>query len=529
MNLIKINFKIIFVLISVLLISTISIAKNLSSFSDTVQHYKDKRVSDSLEKIKLIEELEAITNKPSLGLIFDDIVKLASDDETFIVSANILNLRDKPNGQKIETLKEGDVVINLESQGKWFKVISIDNKIGWVSSEFLRILDQKDRYIVEKKSNKTYKNFYYSFEELYLEKQISFESHFGKIHSDFLFDKKKYPIDINKGLKIIGLAQFLISGYDGLNISNICTENIADNEYEKGYWCEDIKNSFLNSEINQICGQFDSFFQRNTNKILLMGCYFDNINKDEVAIAELLDIYMKQKYGDAELYILHYDKRDLINQKIYKYHYDQYIVYSWFFDENKRLEFYSFCEDENCGKPKLAIETGDFTSLFNSTSEYVEFEKKNIKAILPKFHFSQNKTLYDDLGFMKENFLQTKINDVDESDGLTNNSNKVTISEIDLLRNQLHSCVSLPIGYSEEILRDIKPIIINIEVKPDRSVKSAEIINKEEFVDPTYRLFAESALRAINNPDCNPLLLPPNKYESWKEIKFTFDFSWMYN
>ena len=102
----------------------------------------------------------------------------------------------------------------------------------------------------------------------------------------------------------------------------------------------------------------------------------------------------------------------------------------------------------------------------------------------------------------------------------------MTISEIDLLRQQLHSCLNLNIGVAN--LKDIKPVIF-IEVNPDRTVKSAKVVNQERLNDPSFRTAAEAAMRAVNNPDCSPLLLPEDKYDLWKEINFTFDFSWMFD
>ena len=102
----------------------------------------------------------------------------------------------------------------------------------------------------------------------------------------------------------------------------------------------------------------------------------------------------------------------------------------------------------------------------------------------------------------------------------------MTISEIDLLRQQLHSCLNLNVGVAN--LKDIKPVIF-IEVNPDRTVKSAKVVNQERLIDPSFRTAAEAAMRAVNNPDCSPLLLPEDKYELWKEINFTFDFSWMFD
>ena len=102
----------------------------------------------------------------------------------------------------------------------------------------------------------------------------------------------------------------------------------------------------------------------------------------------------------------------------------------------------------------------------------------------------------------------------------------MTISEIDLLRQQLHSCLNLNVGVAN--LKEIKPVIF-IEVNPDRTVKSAKVVNQEQLSDPSFRTAAEAAMRAVNNPDCSPLLLPEDKYELWKEINFTFDFSWMFD
>ena len=102
----------------------------------------------------------------------------------------------------------------------------------------------------------------------------------------------------------------------------------------------------------------------------------------------------------------------------------------------------------------------------------------------------------------------------------------MTISEIDLLRQQLHSCLNLNVGVAN--LKEIKPVIY-IEVNPNRTVKSAKVVNKEKLNNPSFRTAAEAAMRAVNNPDCSPLMLPQDKYDLWKEINFTFDFSWMFD
>lgn len=107
-----------------------------------------------------------------------------------------------------------------------------------------------------------------------------------------------------------------------------------------------------------------------------------------------------------------------------------------------------------------------------------------------------------------------------------NVSASMTISEIDLLRQQLYSCLTIPAG--AKALKDLK-VLVNIEVNPDRTIKNAVLVNKERSAsDKYFRTAAEAAMRAVNNPECSPLKLPEDKYDQWKEINFTFDFSWMF-
>ena len=102
----------------------------------------------------------------------------------------------------------------------------------------------------------------------------------------------------------------------------------------------------------------------------------------------------------------------------------------------------------------------------------------------------------------------------------------MTISEFQLFEQQMIKCLNLNAGISN--LKDLKPVIY-IEVNPDRTVKSSRVVNQENMIDSSFRTAAEAALRAVNNPECSPLMLPENKYETWKEVNFTFDFSWMFD
>jgi outer membrane biosynthesis protein TonB len=100
-------------------------------------------------------------------------------------------------------------------------------------------------------------------------------------------------------------------------------------------------------------------------------------------------------------------------------------------------------------------------------------------------------------------------------------SNRLTISEEDLLRRQIQQCWNMPVG-----ARDAQNLIVEviITVNPDRTVQNAEVVDKSRMAtDSFYRAAGEAALRALYSPKCSPLELPADKYDQWKQIDFTFD------
>ena len=64
---------------------------------------------------------------------------------------------------------------------------------------------------------------------------------------------------------------------------------------------------------------------------------------------------------------------------------------------------------------------------------------------------------------------------------------------------------------------------IRATVGRDGRVTSARIENLSRMSDPFYRAAAESAQRAMLNPSCQPLKLPPQKYEQWKDLRIDFN------
>ena len=102
---------------------------------------------------------------------------------------------------------------------------------------------------------------------------------------------------------------------------------------------------------------------------------------------------------------------------------------------------------------------------------------------------------------------------------------RISISERDALisaiRDQVTKCWSLPAGAmgAENMI-----IEINVAVNPDGRVREASIANSGRmFSDPFFRAMAESALRAVKNPRCNPFKLPGDRYEVWKDLTLVFN------
>lgn len=99
-------------------------------------------------------------------------------------------------------------------------------------------------------------------------------------------------------------------------------------------------------------------------------------------------------------------------------------------------------------------------------------------------------------------------------------SDRLTVSQMDALRRQMSACWLVDPGLPN--VREVS-VEIRVRIARDRTVESAEIVDAARMrSDRTYRSVAESALRAVRNPRCNPLELPPDKYEVWRDAVFVF-------
>ena len=97
---------------------------------------------------------------------------------------------------------------------------------------------------------------------------------------------------------------------------------------------------------------------------------------------------------------------------------------------------------------------------------------------------------------------------------------KLTISEKDAIRRQFYRCWIVPAG-----AKDLKNLVVSIRIKlnEEGEVINTKLLNDSKLNNPFFRAASESAMRAVNHPECKKLQVPKKKYETWKEIILDFD------
>lgn len=122
----------------------------------------------------------------------------------------------------------------------------------------------------------------------------------------------------------------------------------------------------------------------------------------------------------------------------------------------------------------------------------------------------------------KEKAFEEQIADaLDKPVARGTSTDPISISEIDLVRRQIAACWNLPAG-----AKDAENLIVEIKVVMNRdgTVANARIDDTARMGrDPFYRAAAESALRAVLNPRCSPLKLPPDKFDRWQTMTLNFN------
>ncbi len=109
------------------------------------------------------------------------------------------------------------------------------------------------------------------------------------------------------------------------------------------------------------------------------------------------------------------------------------------------------------------------------------------------------------------------------------NNLSLTVAEIEILREQLSSCWSPPAGAVIE--RGMK-VTISAKISQSRKVLPQTIRLVDTNISKTnsyYSPIIESAKRLLVNPECSSLNLPKEKYNLWKQLTLTLDYSILNN
>lgn len=98
---------------------------------------------------------------------------------------------------------------------------------------------------------------------------------------------------------------------------------------------------------------------------------------------------------------------------------------------------------------------------------------------------------------------------------------QLSLGEMNAVRAQLAGCWNIQAGakYAENLA-----VEISLVMSTERTVVSAKIVDQARYNrDPAFRAAADAAMRAVRNPRCSPLNLPPAKYSEWKTLILNFD------
>ncbi|HKT17505.1 MAG TPA: hypothetical protein VJR47_05650, partial [Stellaceae bacterium] len=137
----------------------------------------------------------------------------------------------------------------------------------------------------------------------------------------------------------------------------------------------------------------------------------------------------------------------------------------------------------------------------------------------------QDNTSFDQL---LKNLANRKLEPQQQSQGQAQKSSQplaplaaqLSTSEIDLVKQQIEACWNVPAGARDaENLRPEFRVVMN----RDGTVRSTQLLNPERLNDPFFQAAADSANRALLNPRCQPLKLPPQKFDQWQTFTITFD------
>jgi len=106
---------------------------------------------------------------------------------------------------------------------------------------------------------------------------------------------------------------------------------------------------------------------------------------------------------------------------------------------------------------------------------------------------------------------------------------ELSISELDLVLQQLRSCFN-PRAGTQIIGDEMVKIRATIDRQANVRKDTVQIVDTNiSKSNPYYEAITESALATLHNPLCSQLKLPLDKYDTWKDLNITIDYSWIKN
>tara|TARA_B100001287_G_C22626858_1_gene502980 strand:+ start:109 stop:1164 length:1056 start_codon:yes stop_codon:yes gene_type:complete len=273
-------------------------------------------------------------------------------------------------------------------------------------------------------------------------------------------------------------------------------------------------NTFQNKQVEQKQKKFNSSENSEVKKQVQTSDNFtkNDDNKPEIQIKEKVNVQIEQK------------KIKEVTQKINP-------------EIKTNLETIKTNEIKPKLKPKAKKIENKITKsdiqIEPKAKKEIEIDKKNFETkpkSKPKEDFNIASMLKDLRNEKSNNALKKEVEEENTSQTGKNQENEnmiLSISEIDLLRQQLSSCWNAPAGAVIE--RGMK-VTISANVRQNMKVldNSIRIIDTNiSKSNPFYGPITDSAMRTLLNPECTPLKLPSEKYNLWKNLTITFDYSIM--
>jgi tol-pal system protein YbgF len=152
----------------------------------------------------------------------------------------------------------------------------------------------------------------------------------------------------------------------------------------------------------------------------------------------------------------------------------------------------------------------------SSVKEKAKYEAQKFKCD------KQNKDYLAEIPkLLKEYDLEAKAEPSQTQKMVKKKVRQISLREVQNLYNQIVGCWSVPLGLPYNA--DLK-VKIKLKLRDDGTIIKTEIVDHARMNMPGqayYKVLVESVLRAVKN--CQPLDLPRDSYESWKDMVLNFD------